>query len=264
MRRPTQRVLLLLTTCLTLALTSSGAPPGGGNASANFFSMVVDEQTNVGCPNPPLIAPPLLYGDTTSGPTTIYNTPPWSVPTTSVTSSAYANGADCSPTKGTCTSVSLSKSTLSIDTRLSQDAATGQPRNLKLDFSQPCPGCPYGPGPANPFGAGPLATPGLLSIFLTTPFNGMAICSTTDCPESETGTARFWFDDPTVRNLQWRVDWGFVRVLRVSANTWYVLADACDGSQVATLYRLNNNKKNVTVSRQGQYMMPFFASGVQN
>jgi hypothetical protein len=161
-------------------------------------------------------------------------------------------------------SVSLSKSTLSIDTRNSQDAATGKPRNLVLNFGQPCPSCPYGAGPANPFGAGPLATPGLLSIFLTTPYSGMAICSTTDCPESETGTARFWFDDPTVRNQQWRVDWGFVRVLRVSVNTWYVLADACDGSQVATLYRLANSKKNVTVSRQGQYLMPFFASGVQN
>ncbi len=237
--------------------------------NANFFNSVVDQQTNIGCPNPPLVQPPLFSGDITAdpyaiGPTAAYSDSPWTpTPESSV---AYLNGKDCSP-KGTCLSVNLNKnqSTFSIDTRYSQDSTTGKPRNLVLNFSQPCAsGCPYGPGPVNPFGVNPLPTPGLLSVFLTVPYTQMATCSSTDCPEAEPATARFWFDDPNGNtNLQWRVDWTYVRVLRMNANTWYVLADTCDGSQIATLYRLANNKKNATLSRQGQYLMPFFVSAVK-
>ncbi|MGI9101621.1 MAG: hypothetical protein ACR2IF_04165 [Terriglobales bacterium] len=271
MRRCAQVVLLLLSVSAAVVLAPLFASAGQLAMKANFFNWVVDEQSHVGCPNPPLVAPPYFSGDITAdpsavGPTTAYTTAPWTVPQQNLTSVAYVNGTDCDPAKGTCLAVDLNKNqtVLSIDSRNSQDATTGKPRDLVLNFAQPCAGCPYGPGPANPFGASPLATPGLLSVFLTVPYTGMAICSTTDCPESEPGTARFWFNDPNGNtNLQWRVDWGYVRVLRVATNTWYVLADGCDGSQVATLYQLANNRKKITTSRQGQYLIPFFASGVQ-
>ncbi len=271
MRRASQLVLLFVVVCLALTLIPTVASAGQLAMTTNFFNWVVDEQTHVGCPYPPLITAPYLSGDITAdpsavGPTTAYTMVPWTPPPVSLTSVAYVNGADCNPSSATCLASNLNKNqtVLSIDTRNSLDATTGKPRNLVLNFGQPCDTCPYGPGPANPFGVNPLPTPGLLSVFLTVPYTSMSICSTTDCPESETGTARFWFNDPNASaNVTWRVDWGFVRVLRVATNTWYVLADGCDGSQVATLYRLQNVRKKVSTSRQGQYLMPFFASGVQ-
>ncbi len=266
MKRATQVALLSLVVLLTAALKSSSSPA----SRMNFFNWVVDEQTNVGCLTT-LTASPYFSGDVTAdanavGPTSAYTSAPWTPPPVNLTSVAYVNGADCNPSSATCLSVGLSKNqtVFSIDTRISQDSTTGKPRNLVLNFGQPCATCPYGPGPTNPFGVNPVATPGLLSVFLAVPYTSMALCSSTDCPESESGTARFWFNDPNgTKNLQWRVDWGFVRVLRIASNTWYVLADGCDGSQVATLYSLASNRKNVSTSRKGQYLMPFFASGSQ-
>lgn len=254
------------------ALISSGAvilaaSPSISSMTLNFFTTVVDEQTQIGCTYPPLVSAPYFGGDSTSdpaavGPTSAYTDAPWTMPFTTLTSVAYKNGADCNSSSRVCLSVALNhnETVLSLDSRGTQDPTTGKSRAVRLDFSQPCLYCAYGPGPANPFGANPVSTPGLLSIFLTTPYTSMAVCTTTDCAESETGTARFWFNDAS--GNQWRVDWGFVRVLRVSANTWYVLANGCDGSQVATLYRLQNKRGN-SASRQGQYLMPFFASAAR-
>lgn len=50
----------------------------------------------------------------------------------------------------------------------------------------------------------------------------------------------------------------------MSSKTWYVLADGCDGAQVALLYRLHNDKHRQSVSFQGSYLIPFFLSGVQH
>ena len=228
----------------------------------NFFNTLVDEQSGVGCTNPPLVTTPYASGDITSdpaavGPNSAYTTAPWPTSYTALSSVAYKNGADCNTAKNTCLAVTLNsnQTAVSLDSRLSRDFTTGKPRAIRLDFSQPCAGCAYGHGPSNPFGTNPLSTPGLLSVFLTTPYTSMAVCSSTACPESEQGTVRFWFDDAS--GASWRVDWGFVRVLRVSANTWYVLADGCDGSQVGTLYKTQSKKG---TSRLGSYLMPFFAS----
>lgn len=264
----------LLVTALVLAL-----PVFLLSASTNrsmimdFFNPVVDQQTSIGCSNPPLLQSPGYSGGSTSdpyalGPTTAWNMLPWPQPPVAVASVQYADGVDCNPSTGTCMSVQLNKnlSTLSVDSRNSLDSTTGQPRYMAVNFNNPCPQCPYGGGPANPFGSpgGITNTPGLLSIFLTIPFTNMGVCTSTDCPEAESGTARFWFDDPKhTANLQWRIDWGYIRVLRVSSNTWYAMADGCDGSQVATLYKLANNRKSTSISRQGSYLMPFFISGVQ-
>ncbi len=226
----------------------------------NFFNSVVDEQSGVGCTNPPLVTTPYASGDVTSdpaavGPNSAYTMAPWTTSYTTLSSVEYANGADCNTSKNTCLAVTMnsSQTSVSLDSRLSRDPMTGKPRAVRLDFSQPCSSCAYGPGPSNPFGTNPFATPGLLSVFLTTPYTSMAVCSSTACPEAETGTVRFWFTDAS--GTSWRVDWGFVRVLRVAANNWYVLADGCDGSQVGTLYKTKKSS-----SRLGSYLMPFFIS----
>lgn len=264
-----RRAAAILLLCLLISVVAVFLPAGLSaatqlNLTLNFFNTVVDEQTNVGCPYPPLLAVPDATGDNTKDPsgvgtTNAYADPPWPIAFTTLTSTAYTNGADCNPSKATCLAVNLNhnQTVLSLDSRLSQDPTTGKPRALLLNFGQPCLNCPYGPGPANPIGTNPLLAPGLLSVFLTNPYTTMAMCSTADCREAQTGTARFWFNDAS--GNQWRVDWGFVRVLRISTNTWYMLADGCDGSQVATLYKLQGKKN----SRQGQYLMPFFVSAVQ-
>ena len=263
-----RRAAAVLSFCL-LILTGAMLLPSGLSAAQlgftlDFFNTVVDEQTHIGCPNPPLLTSPYATGDNTSDPssfgaTSAYNVAPWQSET-GLSSVAYTNGADCNPHSATCLAVNLDKSqtVLSIDSRLSQDPTTGKPRALRLDFSQPCLYCAYGPGPTNPLGTDPFSTPGLFSVFLTSPYTSMAVCSTTDCVESEVGTVRFWFTDAS--GTQWRLDWGSVRVLRISSSTWYVLADGCDGSQVATLYKSKN--KGGSLSRLGQYVMPFFVSAV--
>ncbi len=265
MRRAAVVVCFCLLMLAGAALLPSGLSAAQLGFTLDFFSTVVDEQTHIGCPNPPLLSSPYAMGDNTTDPssfgaTSAYNVAPWQ-PFTGLSSVAYVNGADCNPKSATCLAVTLNKNqtALSMDSRLSLDPTTGKPRALRLDFSQPCAYCAYGPGPANPFGTNPLSTPGLLSVFLTSSYTSMGVCSTTDCLESEVGTVRFWFTDPS--GNQWRLDWGSVRVLRMSSNTWYVLADGCDGSQVATLYRIKN--KSGSLSRQGQYVMPFFISAVQ-
>lgn len=264
MRRAAAVLLICLAISVVAALPTALFAATQVALTLNFFNTVVDEQTNNGCTKPGLIGSAYLSGDNTAdpsgfGPTSAYTVAPWTAYNTGLTSTAYVSGADCNPSSGNCLAVDLNHNltVLSMDSRLSRDPTTGKPRALRLDFSRPCLDCAYGPGPSNPFGTNPLSVPGLLSVFLTTSYTSMGICSSTDCPEAETGTARFWFNDAS--GNQWRVDWGFVRVLRISTNTWYVLADGCDGSQVATLYRLQGKKN----SRQGQYLMPFFASAVR-
>ncbi len=255
-----RRASLVFLVCLAISLVA--ALPASLSAAAtgltlNIFNTVVDEQTNNGCLYPPLIGTAYLTGDNTAdpsgfGPTSAYTVAPWTTYNTGLTSTAYVNSTD-----GLKVNLTSNQQTVTMDTRQSLDPTTGKPRALRLDFSQPCLECVYGPGPANPFGTNPYSAPGLLSLFMTTSYTGMGICSSTACPEAETATARFWFSDASGND--WRVDWGFMRVLRVSSNTWYILADGCDGSQVSNLYRVRG-KSNYRV---GQYKMPFFISVVR-
>jgi len=265
------RALVVIALVLAVPSLLISAGTTSRSMTMSFFNTFVDEQTGIGCS---VVVPQTAgyCGDLTSdlgmnGSTSTYPNAFWSQPNTTEPFSKFADGADCNPATGTCMSVQLNKnlSTLSVDSRGSIDPTTGRPRYIVMTFT-PCPvgACPNGPGPVNPFGSLTTNMPGLLSIFLATPFTNMAVCSSSACPEAESGTARFWFDDPNhTANLQWRIDWPFMRVLRVSSNTWYAVASGCDGSQVATLYRLANNHKSTTISRQGSYLMPFFISGVQ-
>ncbi len=232
----------------------------------NIYFQIVDEQNTTAFYNngtaycsgsPSSIGSPFFDGDMGNGPTSAYNVvPPWTL-NSNLSSAQYANGTYCS-TSNTCLSVSFNKnlSTLSLDTR-----NTLGPRKVGLNFSAPCSTCSV-PGGTPAFGSS-VETPVLVSVFLNTPYTSMSVCSSTTCPEAEPAFAKLWFTDPTNSQVTWRVDWSYLRVLRISTNTWYVLADSCDGTQIAGLYRLQNQRNKVTTSFQGYYLIPFFLSAVE-
>ena len=215
----------------------------------------VDEQTEVGCPYPPAIFPASLRGDQ-DVPSTAYEfNSPWTLRSNEL-ATTYADGGSCNPATGVCLGVKLNhnETVLSLDTR-----GTLGPRKAYIDFRA----VPSGATNKQLEFGQIISMPILLSVFLQTPFTSMDVCSSTACLESEPATLRLWFDDPGGNALQtWQVDWSYLRVLRMSANTWYVIANGCDGSQVARLYKRHNNRRNVTVSLQGLYLMPLFLSGV--
>ena len=193
------------------------------------------------------------------GPLTAYDMGlPWTLATGFATSS-YTNGANCGTN---CLKVVFgSKNTvLTVDTR----GASG-PRTIQVNFTQPCgtaQGCPGPAGSATVFG-GSVKTPGLLEVFLDFSYTSMAVCTSTGCPEAQPAFAKFWFTDPTDASVTWRIDWPQLRVLRMSTNTWYVLADACDGSQVAGLSKLSGSRTQPKAVLNGYYLIPFFVSAVR-
>jgi len=270
-------LLLAMPIVLTLAVGASAAPkkPGGGGdtttsnaATMNIYFQVVDEQnlnafynTTGSCPGSSYpIDPAYFAGDLVNGPTSAYGFGlPWTL-SSSLSSSTFVDGAYCNSSTGVCLGVKFNHNdtVLSLDTR-----GTLGPRKLDVNFSAPCLDCSL-PGNPSVFG-GSANIPALISVFLDNPFPSMAVCSSLACPEAQSGFAKLWFDDPNGDPLlTWRVDWPFVRVLRMSSNTWYVLGDGCDGSRVAMLYRLHNDKHRQSVSYQGSYLIPFFLSGVKH
>lgn len=268
-------VLRALTIIALILIIPAGLTAGNSTTrpmTMDIFNQVVDFQSNVGCPYPPNLMGPTvtgLQGDSSTnnldgaiGPTTAWGFGPWpQVPVLDLaaplTSSQYVNGQDCSNLSGGCLSVQLSKnlSVLSNNNSINTlDSSTGHPRFFTLSFAQ-------GAKP-NYFGSPTLKTPGEFGISTSVAWPNMAVCSTTDCKEMQTGIARFWFDDPLGDpNLQYELVWNHMRVLRVSTTQWYAIADSCDGSQVVTLYRQANNQKKPSLSNQGQYYMPFFVQG---
>ncbi len=229
----------------------------------NIFFQIVDEQNTTAFYNngtaycsgsSASIGNPYFEGDLSNGPTSAYLfVPPWTL-SSNLSSAQYVNGNNCSSSNA-CLSVNFNKnqSTLSLDTRNSAG-----PRKVDLNFSDPCTTCSV-KGVTPSFGSS-VSTPVLVSIFLNSPYTSMSVCSSTTCPEAEPAFAKLWFTDPTNSQVTWRVDWTYLRVLRMSASTWYVIADACDGSQIAGLYRLQNQRNKVTTSFQGSYLIPFFLS----
>jgi hypothetical protein len=262
---------------LLLAVSASAAPkkPAGGGstttsnaATMNLYFEVVDEQnlnayygTTGSCPGSRFVIDTSYFaGDMANGPTSAYGFgPPWTL-SSSLSSSSYVDGANCNTSTRVCLGVKFNHNdtVLSLDTR-----GTLGPRKIDVNFSAPCLDCSLAGNPGV-FG-GSANVPALISVFLDNPFPSMAVCSSLACPEAQSGFAKLWFDDPNGDPLlTWRVDWPFVRVLRMSSNTWYVLGDGCDGSRVAQLYRLHNDKHRQSVSYQGSYLIPFFLSGVRH
>lgn len=234
------------------------------SVTIDLFGQVVDEQdlnayygTSGSCPgSAAAIDVARLAGDSAPGPSAAYGFgPPWTL-VQGLVSAAYVNGADCQPGSNVCLGVKLNhtRKTLSLDTR-----GTLGPRAVSLDFSNPCFSCGLA-GDSGVFGSSLLTTPALISVFADTPFTDMAVCSSTACLEAQPAFARLWFGDPGGDpNVNWRVDWGYLRILRLANNTWYVLADGCDGSQVAALSRIHKNRRRLI----GNYLMPFFLSALQ-
>jgi hypothetical protein len=89
----------------------------------------------------------------------------------------------------------------------------------------------------------------------------MGTCSSRTCPEARIAYAKFWFTDGGVN---WRLDWDEMRVLRMKSdptsntapNTWYIIADECDGTDVAALIQMNG--KNTKGVITGYYKVPLF------
>jgi hypothetical protein len=101
-------------------------------------------------------------------------------------------------------------------------------------------------------------TPGLFQISGLKSLTSMEVCSSTDCPEWRAIKATFWFNEAENPDVDWRVDWAFVRVLRVSTNSWYIIADACGGSQLAGLSELTGNRTKPREVNSGYFLMPLF------
>jgi hypothetical protein len=268
---------LTLPILLLLAVSAAAAPKkhqggsaGGGDAATmNIYAQVLDEQnvdafynTNSGyCTGDPAAFDYAYFkGDgLVIGPTTAYN---FGVPWNSLSdlSTTYVDGADCNSSTGVCLGVQFNHNAtvLSLDTR-----GTLGPRKLDVNFSAPCYSCSL-PGSPGMFGRS-ARMPALISVFMDNPFPSMEVCSSRTCPEAQPAFVKLWFDDPGGDPLlTWRIDWPYVRVLRMSSNTWYVVGNGCDGSWVAQLYRLHNDKHRQSVSFQGSYLIPFLLSGVQH
>lgn len=265
-------VLALMALVLLLGHGDSTAAATRAGLTVNIYFQVFDEQNTDGyygatgyCTgNNPLVGTSYFQGDLANGPTTAYNFPPiWTLSSniisSGLSSSQYVNGADCVYTGGNCVTANFDKSlsVLNVDTRHSLG-----PRKVDLNFAVPYSEGGLKAGDPTIFG-GSLLTPAMVSIFLNSPYTKMSVCSSTACPEAEPAFARLWFTDPNNVQLTWRVDWSYMRVLRLSSNTWYVLADSCDGGQIASLYKLQNQRNKVTTSLQGYYLIPFFLTATQ-
>lgn len=191
------------------------------------------------------------------GPSSAYDVEgPWTL-STGLTSTAYLNGTDCG---STCVRAQLGSKnkTLSFDSR-------GTPRTLAVSFAEPCgsaEGCQGPSGDPAVFG-GSIATPLLLNVFLDSPFTAMQVCSSTACPEAQPAFAKAWFADPAQADATWRIDWQYLRVLRVAPGAWYVVADACDGTQIAGLSKLTGQRTRPKTVLNGYYRIPFFLAVIQ-
>jgi hypothetical protein len=84
------------------------------------------------------------------------------------------------------------------------------------------------------------------------------VCSSKACPEARQINTKLWFNDAS--GAQWRVDWAAIRVLRISTRTWYFVADACGGSQLAGLSKLEGTRTKPRDVLNGYFLIPMFFS----
>ena len=194
-----------------------------------------------------------------AGPSTAYDLgAPWTT-ATGLSSTTFAHNTNCG-TNCQRAQINTNSKIITLDTR-----GTSGPRTISLDFSNSCgqaQGCPGPAGDPLVFG-GSIATEGLLDVYLNFPFSDMAVCSSTACLEGEPAFAKFWFADPSNSDVTWRVDWNYLRVLRVSQSTWYIIADQCDGTQVAGLSKLTGKRTRPKAVFNGYYTIPFFQAAVK-
>lgn len=245
----------------------------------HVYETVIDEQNTIAfsgelqCPGYPTFPTEqdLLTGDWdsryrgdiipgSSTPAYEFGDPPWTLVTNVELDKAdfYADGA-----QGVQVRIEQGRQTMSLIT-------DGSSRQMTVDLSSPCDndagdiGCPVPPGNTadvvGAFGQTTVTRPGLLNLFMVRPYSTyteMVTCTDRACREAGLAVARFWFKDPAGNT--WRLNWGTVRVLRMDANTWYFIADQCDGTQVAGLSNLGaSNRKRPKEVFNGYYKVPFF------
>lgn len=262
---------LVLVAVLTVALLPSlfaKKPVRSSVVPLNFhlYDSVVDEHNTTAYYNngtafcsgsAASIATSAFSGDhNPAGPATAYDTgAPWTT-ATALSSTTYAHNSNCG---NNClrAQINTNSKIITLDTR-----GTSGPRTLSVDFSTPCQGCPGPAGDPTVFG-GSVTAEGLLDVYLNFPFTDMGVCSSTTCPEAEPAFAKFWFADPSNADVTWRVDWNYLRVLRISESTWYILADQCDGTQVAGLSELIGKRTRPKAVFNGYYLIPFFQAAVK-
>ena len=263
--------VLLVLICVGVLLPTSNSAPPSKNTSAvplnvSLYGSVVDEHNTTAFYNNGVqycsgsttpLGPASCSGDgVIAGPTTAYDLSPWTT-ASGLTSSLYSDQTDCGTS---CLRANLGPDLkiLNLDTR-----GTSPAHAFQLDFTHPCTdaGCPPAGSPTV-FG-GHLTTPALLNIMLSFPYTSMQVCTSAACPEAQPAFAKLWFTDPSDSSVTWRIDWKYLRILRMSQNTWYVVADACDGTQIAGLSKLQGSRTRPKEVFNGTYKIPFFLAGTK-
>jgi len=254
------RIAALLLTSLPFCVLA--AKPGPSTSSVpltvSVYTQFWDEQnTNVYFNNPETCPfydqvkwDSNLLPDALDGPTSQWDFFNWNVKS-GLQSGVYDNGANSAT--GSCLRAEFSTSdkVFSLDTRTSTPL-----RKLTVDLGDPQ------PGTSIPSLGALVTTPALLQVSGTDSFLNMGVCSTNACPEARQIATKLWFDDPSASDVQWRVDWRAIRVLRVSSNTWYFIADGCGGSQLAGLSKLTGNRTRPRETLNGYFLIPMFFSAV--
>lgn len=187
----------------------------------------------------------------------------------------YVDGADTGPEGSVIARFEQGGKVLNLDTR-----GTAGPRKVTINFQSPCDDCP---GPAGDpqdvvaaFGSDVIQVEALLNIFLEFNYEDMGVCDANNgpspsnasytgsraCLEAGNAFAKLWFTTPAGET--WRLDWNFLRVLRMDNDTWYFIGGACDGSQVVGLSALEPSKrKQPKTVFSGYYKIPFFFTTVR-
>jgi len=259
------RAVAMIATAAALSLPAMAgrtttSPPA---LKAHVFSMVQDEQNSAayfndggitGCDSPPFqdaanLRPDAVTETWSAWPAIQWN--PWSA-----TAGKYDDGSYCAST-GSCLRAQFTSSdkTFTLDTR-----TTANPlRRFGVDFSEGWDLANDVPLPNQVPSFGPsLMTAALFEVLGSASLSQMGICSSQACPEAREYPAKLWFNDPAATDTTWRIDWTHMRVLRISTSTWYFIADACDGSQVAGLSKLVGARTKPRETNQGYYLVPFF------
>jgi hypothetical protein len=249
-----------------LAIPSAAAaakPAANFPLTAKVHSTVVDEQNTslflgdpYACAGGTEVDVAALAPDAAAGvTTTAWNFFNWS-PFPDVPAGVYDNRTFCGT--GTCLRAEFNSSdkTFSLDTRV-----TGNPqRTFSVAFNEPWDLANDQPATHVPPWGPALSTAGLFEALASSSISQLAVCTNAACKEGREIQAKFWFTDPNNADVTWRLTWNHMRVLRVGPTTWYFLASACDGSQVAGLSRLEGSRTRPRETNQGYYLIPFFIS----
>ena len=258
--------LALAAVVLVVPLAAEAAKPSVVPLKARVFGTVVDEQDTVtyfhdggvtGCPDAS-IAPSTLFSalipDAVAEVIPEWNVTGWTS-TAGITAGIYNNGSYCASSSA-CLRAEFNSGdkTLSIDTR----TTAGPLRKFTLDLTDAWDLVNDHPVVNVPAVGSTVVTPGLFEVLGSSALTSMGVCSSRACLEAREYPAKFWFLDSA--GATWRVDWTHMRVLRVSTNKWYFMANDCDGSQVAGLSKLEGTRTRPREVNQGYFLVPFFIS----